>query len=220
MRRARHPLVRALAALSFENCFNPYSDRCATFDRADAVARRAALLSSVLTRAETSGVDSLWLGRDLGHRGGRRTGLALTDDIHLERHAARFGLEARSATKGPPIAEHTAAHVWRALEAIDAPVFLWNVFPLHPHEPGAPFTNRPHRAIERKAGEEILEALILLLRPRRVVALGADAATAAKRIAPSLDLHAVRHPSYGGQAQFARDVADARESDEPSRRTT
>jgi len=29
------------------------------------------------------GSNTIWMGRDLGYRGGRRTGLALTDEAHL-----------------------------------------------------------------------------------------------------------------------------------------
>ena len=84
----------------------------------------------------------------------------------------------------------------------------WNVFPLHPHEPGLPFTNRQHNARERQAGEEILSMLLDLLRPRRVLAVGNDAFGAATRVASQRSVTLVRHPSYGGQRQFERQVAD------------
>jgi uracil-DNA glycosylase len=94
------------------------------------------------------------------------------------------------------------------LDQIDTRVFLWNVFPLHPHEPDAPFTNRQHNAAERRAGEEILDMLIDLLRPARIVAIGNNAAAAADRIAGSTEAVGVRHPSYGGQRQFEHEIAE------------
>ena len=203
-----HPFVSTVAALHFEDTFNPYSDRCSVFDRADAPLRRAEALSRMVEQAVVSGVDSIWIGRDLGYRGGRRTGMALTDDVHVECHARRWSFIANRPTIGEAVAERTAAVVWGMLNRIDARVFLWNVFPLHPHESDAPFTNRQHNAAERRAGEEILEILLELLRPARVVAIGNDAAASASRIACSTPITMVRHPSYGGQRQFQQQITD------------
>jgi hypothetical protein len=205
-----HPFVEAVASLQFENCFNPYADRCEVHDRRDAPKRRMAVLSDVLHSATQEPVDAIWIGRDLGYRGGRRTGLALTDDIHIGQHTKRWDLEPDDArpTKGGAIAERTAAVIWGMLDNIDARIFLWNVFPLHPHEAGDPFTNRQHNAVERRAGEELLRMLINLLRPSRIVAIGNDAAAAAQRITDAIPVICVRHPSYGGQTQFQRQISD------------
>jgi hypothetical protein len=200
-------LVTAVRGLAFENVFNPYSDRCAVHDKADAPARRYATLRSILAIAAAGGIHSLWIGRDLGYRGGRRTGLALTDDVHVTAHAARWGVEAQRCTKGSPVKERTAALAWSVLDEIELPVFLWNVFPFHPHEPGLPFTNRSHRASERAVGEDVLCELLQILRPERVVALGGDAASCGSRLAPTKCVR-VRHPSYGGQADFLRQMTD------------
>lgn len=203
-----HPFVLAVASLRFQDTFNPYSDRCSVFDRVDAPQRRAETLSRMLEQAEAYGVDSIWIGRDLGYRGGRRTGMALTDDVHMESHARRWDFAAPRPTVGKAVAERTAAVVWGLLNRIDTRVFLWNVFPLHPHEAEAPFTNRQHNAAERRAGEEILDMLFGLLRPARVVAIGNDAAASATRIAGSTPAITVRHPSYGGQRQFEQQIIE------------
>ncbi len=198
--------VRDLAAITFANAFNPYSCCCEVWDRADAPQRRKKTLLSILQAAESTDVDSIWVGRDLGYRGGRRTGLALTDDVHISAHANRWATRGSRPTKGEPVAERTAAYVWHLLAAIDVPVFLWNVFPLHPHQPGHPFTNRPHNSAERKVGEEMLETLIMLLQPRRIVTIGNDAQKSVRRLAPVMPCIAVRHPSYGGQKIFQRQI--------------
>lgn len=200
--------VDKLRGLYFEDTFNPYSNRCSVYDLADAPQRRSAILLSLLDTASDRDVDSLWIGRDLGHRGGRRTGLSLTDDVHFRMHVRRWGLSFERPTRNQVVAERTAAIVWQVLSQIDLSIFLWNVFPLHPHEPGNPFSNRPHNSSERRIGEGLLAELILLLRPRRLVAIGSDAFHTTRRLCPQHKVFRVRHPSYGGQAQFRRQIAE------------
>lgn len=196
--------VAALQALSFEDTFNPYVHRCPVHDKVDAPTMRTALLSHMLTSAIQCEIDSIWVGRDLGYRGGRRTGLALTDDLHANAHAQRWGATAARPTFGQPVAERTAAIIWSVLNEIDAPIFLWNVFPLHPHEPNDPFSNRAHNSRERNAGEEVLFELCLMLRPKRFVAIGNDAAKCLRRVVSDSEVVQARHPSYGGQAEFLK----------------
>lgn len=200
--------IEVLEALSFENTFNPYVDRCPVHDLEDApILRRNALLA-ILEAASATGVDAIWLGRDLGYRGGRRTGLALTDDIHIQAHAKRWGITVSRPTKGRVVAERTAAITWSILAQTAAPVFLWNVFPLHPHESSDPFSNRTHNARERRAGEDLLFSLIKFLEPRRLIAIGNDATAVARRLCERTDVVQVRHPSYGGQTQFLSAMRD------------
>ena len=75
--------VQALSAVKLPNVFNPYADICEVHDRSNAAAMRRRGLRTLLTAAQALGIDTLWMGRDLGYRGGRRTGLALTDEMQL-----------------------------------------------------------------------------------------------------------------------------------------
>jgi hypothetical protein len=194
--------INEISSLSFDNVFNPYSERCEIYDFLDAPQRRRELLSKILSVACKTEVDSIWIGRDLGYRGGRRTGLAFTDDVHFSHHLNRWGIKVNRPTKGHIVIERTASVIWSVLSQISSPVFLWNVFPLHPFEAGEPFTNRAHNAKERIAGEEILAILIEFLKPNRIIAIGNDAEKSANKIAGGIEVIKVRHPSYGGQSDF------------------
>ena len=197
----------ALGATRLPAVFNPYGDCCAVHDRLDAAEVRTRNLVRCLDAALDAQVDTIWIARDLGYRGGRRTGVPLTDEIHLREAGALFGgISLDRATLGPVIAERTAAVVWKTLSRIGAPAVLWNVFPLHPHEPDDPFSNRCHTRAEREATWPFLMALVEMIQPRRIVAIGRDAGLALADF--DLPVHVVRHPSYGGQAEFVAGVHD------------
>lgn len=194
--------IESLAALRFEHAFNPYADACPDQDGDNAPAIRRTNLALVLEAALAMGTDSVWIARDLGYRGGRRTGLALTDEVHLSAHSKLYGsLPLARATRGPVVAERTATVIWQVLRSVNRPVFLWNVFPLHPHAAGDPFSNRCHTRSEREACRPILVWLLEALRPKTVFAIGRDAQSALQDLRVSAE--PVRHPSYGGHREFA-----------------
>lgn len=193
--------VRQLASVSLSNVFNPYSDRCPVHDLPDAAKIRQGNLLRLLEVSIAEGVRTMWVGRDLGYLGGRRTGIALTDEVRLPVYASHFNsLSLSQATEGAPVGERTAGVTWDMLSRIGEPIFLWNAFPLHPHDPGQPFTNRCHTRSERHACRPLFLALIELLRPSTVVTIGNDASTALLDM--GIPTHKVRHPSYGGKADF------------------
>lgn len=195
----------ALSRTRLSSVFNPYADCCPVHDRPDAARLRTRNLVRCLDAALAARVDTIWIARDLGYRGGRRTGVPLTDEIHLGQAGALMGgITLDRATRGAVVAERTAAVVWGLLTRIGEPVVLWNVFPLHPHEADDPLSNRCHTRAEREATWPLLVALIAMIRPRRIVAIGRDAGLALAGI--DLPVHVVRHPSYGGQAEFIAGV--------------
>lgn len=198
--------VRELTGLKLDNVFNPYSDHCDIHDLYDAPQKRRILLKKILEAANSVEVDSLWVGRDLGYRGGRRTGLALTDEKHIFQHAEKWGIKAGKFTKGEIVVERTATMIWDLLSQIDAPVFLWNVFPFHPYQPENPFSNRAHNVKERLLGEELLSLLIHYLKPKKIIAIGNDAEKVAVKMLDSNRVIKARHPSYGGQKEFVTQI--------------
>jgi uracil-DNA glycosylase len=187
--------------MNLPSVFNPYRDHCDLHDRADATSVRKRNLVRFLEAAIDARVDTMWIARDLGYRGGRRTGVPLTDEVHLQTAGLLLGgISLSRATRGPIVAERTAAIVWRVLSKIGEPAVLWNVFPFHPHEPADPLSNRCHTRKEREACWPHLEALVAMVRPRRIIAIGRDAGLALTDLPVPVQL--VRHPSYGGQAEF------------------
>lgn len=197
--------VCALAAVELPNVFNPYRDVCNVADAADAPAIRRGNLTCYFEALQSADT-TLWLGRDLGYRGGRRTGIALTDEFHLERLAQIYQISGLTkATSDHKLEkERTATEVWKLLLEIPQRVFLWNAFPFHPHEPGKPLTNRRHTRREFSLCADVLLELVAFLRPDPIVALGADAERALLQL--GLKCRRVRHPSYGGQTDFAKQI--------------
>lgn len=193
--------VDELAVLHFDNVFNPYADVCPIYDTTDAAFIRRRNLELVLNAAISQGIDSMWIARDLGYRGGRRTGLALTDEVHLFWHAKLLATPPlMRATQGSIMIERTASIVWRVLRLIDRPIFLWNVFPLHPHEPSDPMSNRCHTRVERIACQQLNSWLIETLCPKKVIVIGREAQKAMVEL--GIKSVKIRHPSYGGQSEF------------------
>jgi hypothetical protein len=198
--------VSALAQIELDGVFNPYRDRCEIHDLSDAPALRRRNLRSYLCAIEAMATDTIWMGRDLGYRGGRRTGLALTDERNLSLLAASYpGSAPTKATKGPVVAERTAAEIWAVLELLERRPLLWNVFPFHPHEPDKPLTNRRFTSIELRQVNDLNRALISWLGIRRIICIGQDAAAYAATFGVEVDC--IRHPSYGGVRDFRAGVS-------------
>lgn len=193
--------VSLLKEMTFPHVFNPYSDICVEFDLQDAHLRRQQNLVLMLESVLESGTKTIWVARDLGYRGGRRTGLALTDEANLDQLNRLFdGVSVEKATHGPIVKERTASVIWKMLEDVGEPVLMWNVFPFHPHQPGKPFSNRSHTRKERELSRPIFDALMKMVAPKQLVSIGQDA----KKMLGDIDVpvSAVRHPSYGGQREF------------------
>lgn len=192
-----------LASISLARVFNPYRDLCHEHDAPGAADTRRVNLEAYLGAAFAMRPRTAWIGRDLGHRGGRRTGLPLTDEFHLQDCALCFGATLRKATHSPAARERTASEIWRVIGDLRHPPFLWNAFPLHPHDDDA-LSNRRHTRAEFERVSALLASLLDAFRFDTVYALGADAAHALARL--DVSHTRLRHPSFGGHIEFRRQM--------------
>jgi len=198
-------LVSELADVRLPNVFNPYADVCPVFDLPDAPAIRRANLTCIVHRALERKEGAMWVGLELGHGGGRRTGLPMTAEQNLPDQQERWRVrDLKVCTRAGPKKELTSTVVWRALAPLPDQIFLWNVFPFHSHPANKPLKNRRHTATEAALGLKFLDRLVALLEPTVILAIGNDAQIALKR--RRIDHVAARHPAYGGVDDFLRDV--------------
>jgi uracil-DNA glycosylase len=201
--------VGELSSISLPNVFNPYRDVCDLSDHVASPYLRSRNLTFFLSAVSNRQVYSIWLGRDLGYRGGRRTGIPLTDEFHLsalQNAFGIFGVVKATTDDEEPVKERTATEVWKMLRLIAEPVLLWNVFPFHPFDKDDPLSNRRHTAQEFDLCRDILTTVLDWLNPTIVVALGSDAESAVLSLGRRCER--VRHPSYGGQAHFAQAIQE------------
>lgn len=197
--------VDDLATYEADRVFNPWAMNCEAVDVHESFNVRRENLRTVLYACSDVKEIDVWIGRDLGWRGGRRTGVALVDESSLDDYAHSIEVVGlRKATAGPVMRERTATEIHLARARVARKLFFWNVFPFHPHEAGRPQSNRMHTRREREAGLAFLMTVLTLLPVGRIVSIGNDATNALQAI--EVACCPVRHPSYGGQREFHRQV--------------
>jgi hypothetical protein len=105
------------------------------------------------------------------------------------------------------VAEMTATILWETLQAYaDQPPLIWNTVPLHPHKLGQPMSNRTPTIHEQRAGAVMIDAMLDVFRPQRILAVGRIAqAMLAERGCEAIP---IRHPSQGGKPDFVRGIRD------------
>ncbi|MBA4087553.1 MAG: uracil-DNA glycosylase [Novosphingobium sp.] len=197
--------VDRLASVRLPDVFNPYSDSCPYHDLPRAPSIRRRNLELVLAAALSAEAIELWIAQDLGRLGGRRTGLALTDEMRFPDLQAHWGISGIArATSGEAVGEPTAGYVWKALNSRPEKVFLWNVFPFQPHPEGSPLRNRGHTRKEASITRWTLDWILSELVPTRVVAIGrfAEGQLNDRGVANTV----VRHPGRGGGPMFLKQI--------------
>lgn len=185
-----HAWVARLAQLpALPDCANPYT-------AADRRHNLVVYLQALAAQRPTA----LLVGEAPGYRGAAVTGIPFTSLAVLAREPFFRALPLRVPAGTAPRSEATATIVQGVLAQLTPPPLLWNIYPLHPHRPGQPASNRRPRAAELAAGLPFVRDLIARFDIVQVVAVGR---VAQQRLAcGGIAARAVRHPSHGGKAAF------------------
>lgn len=143
-----------------------------------------------------------------GYRGMRLTGVPMTSRRILRDgvpELAMFGVERGYQDVPEPgfesiLGEQTATILWSILPELGVVPLVWGSFPLHPHQPGKPLTNRTPRATEIPVGEPFVRDLLNLLSPDKIIAVG----NVGYGLLTSMGISCVkiRHPANGGKNDF------------------
>jgi uracil-DNA glycosylase len=181
-----------------ETTYNPYRNAAA----------RDNLAQYLRAVCAQSGRRILMVGEALGYRGGRLTGIPFSSERLLRQapHPFLRALHDRVAISGNT-SEATATLVWAALARRRRIPLFWNAFPFHPHRRGEPASNRAPTADEIAGGQAYLQRLAALYRPQLIAGLGNKGCLAVHRALPDERIAALRHPSYGGKADFERGLS-------------
>jgi hypothetical protein len=152
----------------------------------------------------TAWPEVLVIGEAPGWRGCRFSGVPFTSEAQLFGKLPFCG--SQSSLGERPHREASATIFWQTMQEFHPRFLVWNCFPLHPHRPGQPLSNRTPTTAEIRLAEATLAKLAALLQPRRVIALGKRAAEAARHL--GVDAIIVRHPGHGGAAAFKAGMWD------------
>ncbi|MBK8322043.1 MAG: uracil-DNA glycosylase [Betaproteobacteria bacterium] len=204
-----------LAAFQSPRVFNPWRDVDPVNDIGkDAPAIRRDQLRRYL--AERVGHAKLLLVAEAaGYQGCKFTGLAMTserqllaagpmDEVYFAGEKRRTS---RASVKPAGFNEPTATVVWRTLltAGLRGREWVnWNTFAWHPFDDGA-LTNRTPTRQELEAGAPALERFLALFPGVPVVTVGEKARGKLGELGVEA-LAAVRHPAYGGAAEFGRGI--------------
>lgn len=181
------------------NSVNPFDDS----DRDNAIRRQnLALYFGQLAERRPA---TLLLGEAPSYRGMRVTGVPFTNTTILRRGIPHFGLLGTAngfeVPDAPRVAaEPTATVMWNALVELDFLPVLWSAYPLHPHRPGNPLSNRRPSVREATEWAWSWQQLMDVFSIRSVVAVGNVAHDIL--VKSGMSVPRVRHPAQGGREKF------------------
>lgn len=167
-------------------------------------ARRIAHLRA---HAGRPGLRLVLIGEAAGYQGCRISGIPFTSEaLLIDGSIPGIAATPRLSTRARPWSEPSARVVWRTLheQQLADHTFLWNAYPLHPHAPDQPHSNRTPTRAELAAGETVLAALRAALPDAVLAAVGNKSSEALTRLG-----HAhvpLRHPAYGGVTEFVAGI--------------
>ncbi len=193
--QALAPLLHAAAPT--DTLFNPYLDYDEALDVPGAPQLRTANLRAYLDAFDDS-PPILAVAEAPGYRGCRFSGIPLVSEKQLV--DADFPIDGIPTSRDGPMGEQSATIYARVLAERRPLVFTWNTVAFHPHKPDQPLTNRRPTQAEIDASAPTLGALVDVLKPRVIVAVGRVAEGTLARLGHASTY--VRHPAQGGARKF------------------
>jgi len=149
----------------------------------------------------------LLVGEAPGYRGCKLTGVPFSSERVLIEERPPFGKSAGYQLIRPtdkPMSESSATIVWETLWNQEIEAVCWNAYPFHPHHINKRDSNRKPNNKELQEGRYFLKRIIQIFKPKHVVAVGHSAAKALGII--GVKHQHIRHPSYGGKADFVAGI--------------
>lgn len=203
-------LVADLAALpSGVDFTNPYRP-----DHPESTARAQNLRRYLLEMAERRPLPLLLMEAP-GYRGCRLTGIPVTSRKVIREGIPElniFGQDTGYLLPDDPgfediKGEQSATIVWNTLASIGVLPLIWNSYPLHPHKPEQPRSNRKPRKKELALGSGFLQRILDLYQPTQCLAVG----RVAESMFAALDVEnlGIRHPAQGGKNDFVAGIEAA-----------
>lgn len=197
-----HAALSRLPALP--GSFNPWTQANEDDAAGNGPERRLAHLRA---HAGRRAIGLVLIGEAAGYQGCRISGIPFTSEaLLIDGSIPGIAATPRLSTRLKPWSEPSARVVWRTLheQRLAGSTFLWNAFPLHPHAPDEPLSNRTPTRGELAAGESVLAALRNALPDAVLAAVGNKSSEALTRLGyPHVPL---RHPAYGGVTAFVAGV--------------
>ncbi|KKN28357.1 hypothetical protein LCGC14_0854830 [marine sediment metagenome] len=200
--------VNLLRKVKKHDLFNPYYDECESFDNMESAFVRRGNLANYL-KIMLPKTDSLLVGEAPGHLGARKTGIAFSDEYHLQKINKLLGTKLRIATnniisKDMFVKESSASFVWEILSELETPPFLWNIIPFHPFNYPKSLTNRTPKTPDYHVSKEVIDYFFEHFKFDTIYAVGQTANKYLQKL--GLDPILLRHPSFGGSPIFKRQM--------------
>jgi uracil-DNA glycosylase len=187
---------------STDTLFNQYNDTDLNVDlpNADKI-RRKNLRSYLMSFPKRPSI--VVIGEAPGPRGCRFSGVPFTSEAQLCKGILPFkGLQ--SSINDTPYSENTATIFWKVMLHHFPKFFMWNCVSYHPHKPGEILSIRNPTKNEIVIYSKLLSEILLLIKPKHLVAVGRSAEFALNEI--GFPYIYVRHPSCGGAKDFRTSI--------------
>jgi uracil-DNA glycosylase len=182
--------------------FNQYKDRDSNMDLPEAHKIRRENLVNYL-RSFSKRPSTLVVGEAPGPRGCRFSGVPFTSEYQICSSMLPFTGQ-KSSIGDLPYSENSATIFWRALLPYSQRFFIWNSVPFHPHKKGQSLSVRSPTMDEVRFYSALLSEIILLIKPRQIIAVGKKAEYSLRE--KGFSCIYVRHPSHGGANEFGAGI--------------